>query len=459
MIGRQALFRRSNRRSAIVLFGLLVLLVVIASAVVVRIYTQLDLAANLEHRVVTTELELSDVLRVELDEEAGLRGYEGTGQQFFLDSYTTAQSQFGDTLSTLEYSARSLGHDDLQRTIADIGTAHKSWEDDAAAPLIANPHAKTAAVSRTLGKILIDQIRSDIDHSKQLLDREIARSQLELRRTIDQSLFGGLATVTIFGVIGIIFVSSRNQMLAKIDRSRSIVDVLQGAFRTDLDRIRGITFGTAYLSATADAAVGGDLYDVRRMDDASGLVLVADVSGKGVEAAVNTAFVKYSIRTLAHSERSPAKILAAFNALFLETIKNPNLFVVTFVGVIDAERGLLTYASAGHSGAYLRHEGRVSQLEVTGTVVGLDASFPYEERTIALCAGDVVLLATDGLTEARDADGHVLDDAGAMALLARAPAEPQACALYLADAVKSRSGNKPADDLAIVTIGVDERTV
>ncbi len=433
---------------------LLALLLAIAMFVVFRIYTQLDRAAKFERRVVNTQLKLGDVLRVELDEEAGLRGYTATGQTFFLEPYRVAADEFDDTLSGLQQAVDALGSGELDRTIRDVRSVHQSWEESVAKPLIKAPRSHNALTRQTLGKILIDQVRGDIDHAKGLLDGQFAMSQEGLRRTIDQSLFGGLATVLVFGGVAISFVASRSQMLATIDRGRSIVETLQGAFRTDLDAIPGISIGTAYLSATQDAAVGGDLYDVRAIEGGRGLVIVADVSGKGVEAAVNTAFVKYSIRTLAHASDSPAHILTQFNRIFLETIKNPNLFVVTFLAVIDVRARTMTYACAGASGAYLRSGGAVRQLDVTGTVIGLDAAFTYGERVVPLASGDIVLLATDGLTEARDAAGELLDDAGAMRLLQDAPHEAQACADALAAAVRARSGNEPSDDLAIVAIGV-----
>jgi len=264
-----------------------------------------------------------------------------------------------------------------------------------------------------------------------------------------------LTSILVFGVVSISFVSSRQHMLATIDRERSIVETLQGAFRTDLDILPGSRIGTAYISADRDAAVGGDLYDVRRIDGTRGLVIVADISGKGIQAAVNTAFVKYSMRTLARAHDDPAQILYNFNKIFLDTIADPNLFVVAFVGVLDARNATLQYASAGHAGAYLRRGGDVRQLDVTGPIVGLDASFDYETRRLELVKGDLLVLATDGLSEARDGTGSLLEDVGAMELLRDASQDPQSCADELVAAVRLRSGGVVHDDLALLVIGID----
>jgi sigma-B regulation protein RsbU (phosphoserine phosphatase) len=244
-------------------------------------------------------------------------------------------------------------------------------------------------------------------------------------------------------------------MLAVIDRESSIVETLQGAFRTDLDALPGSRIGTAYISADSDAAVGGDLYDVRRLDEHRGLVMVADISGKGIQAAVNTAFVKYSMRTLALSHEDPGDILGRFNSIFLDTVRDPNLFVVAFVGVLDVAALTLTYASAGHSGAYLRRAGTVRRLDVTGPIVGLDAAFGYKTRRLPLARGDLLVLATDGLSEARDAEGTLLEDEGAMDLLVHTSLDPQDCADELVAAVRSRGGGTLHDDLALLVIGID----
>jgi len=212
--------------------------------------------------------------------------------------------------------------------------------------------------------------------------------------------------------------------------------------------------GRAYISADVDAAVGGDLYDVRRLDPSRGLVVVADISGKGLQAAVNTAFVKYSIRMLARTIDDPAEILAQFNRVFLDTVRDPNLFVVVFVGILDSQSRLLRYASAGHSGSYLRRAHEVSQLAVTGPIVGLDPEFGYESRTLSLDAGDLIVLATDGLSEARNGDGELLGDEGAMELLEATADEPQTCADELVAAVRLRSGGTLHDDLALLVLAI-----
>lgn len=435
--------------------ALLVAILVVAAAISLRIYSQLDRAARVQRALVDSQQQLDAILRIQLEQSGAIRGYLGSGRAIFLDPYARDSAEYGRMLAAFDTTTKLAGIVEMDGAIVRMRDLHDRWERDVARPLLASPRAPGSAAVQTLGKVLVDQLRGEATRVHGRLDSRLVAAQDELKGRIDEALFGGLSSIVLFGFASIAFVFSRAKMLAAIDREREIVETLQGAFRTDVDRVPGARVGTAYLSADRDAAVGGDLYDVRRLDAARGLIVVGDISGKGIGAAVNTAFVKYSIRTLALSHEDPAAILEAFNDVFATTIRDPGLFVVLFVGVLDVRGSTLTYASAGHGGAYLRRAGSVRQLEVTGSIIGLGLGQTYETHVLSLAPEDLLLLATDGLTEARDATGALLDDAGAMALLGTAPPDPQACADELVAAVKKRNGGAVRDDLAIVAIAID----
>ncbi len=435
--------------------ALLAAILILAVATSLRVYGQLDRAERIQHSLIVAQRDLDAVLRVQLEESGALRGYLDSGKAIFLDPYLQGTGRFEAAVDAVRATTRDAEIEGIDGSARDLLALHANWLHDVANPLIARPLAPGATELQTIGKVLVDRETDTIAMMRGTIDQRLAVAQRDLKSQIDEGLFSGLGSAVVFGFVSIAFVLSSRQMLAVIDREREIVETLQGAFRTDLDPLPGARLGTAYLSADQDAAVGGDLYDVRALDATRGLVVVADVSGKGIKAAVNTAFVKYSIRTLALTYSDPGDLLARFNAVFAQTISDPNLFVVAFVGVFDANGRTLKYASAGHSGAYLRRGHSVAQLEVTGPIVGLGAAFAFETREIALAAGDVLLLATDGLTEARDATGSLLQDGGAMAWLEEASIEPQRCADELANAVRDRNGGVVRDDLALLVIAID----
>jgi serine phosphatase RsbU (regulator of sigma subunit) len=449
----------ANRRGALVLGALLAAMIAVAIGISLRIYTLLDNAIAVQAPLLEAQHDLDTVVQSQSELQNIVRGYAATGDAEFLEPYDRYTRAFYGNLADFQKATASLHDSQVDSIAKEMHDIHASWIDDVARPLIRRPQTKDTLTRETLGKIYIVQLTGDTDRVQNLLKIRLQRAELELKHRIDEALYGGIAAFVVFGLISIVFVTTRVQMQDVIDRERSIVETLGGAFRTDLDELPGAHVGTAYISADSDAAVGGDLYDIRRIDARRGLVLVADVSGKGIEAAVNTAFVKYSIRALARRSDDPAAILAEFNRMFVETVTDPNLFVVGFVGVFDGPGQALTYASAGHSGAYLRRGGEVVPLEVTGPIVGLGPEFGYERRTLALEPGDVLLLATDGLSEARDEHGELLGDAGAMALFGlTTSAQPQQCADELVASVRARGGGTLQDDLALLVIALDGRT-
>ena len=164
--------------------------------------------------------------------------------------------------------------------------------------------------------------------------------------------------------------------------------------------------------------MGGDVFDVYRLSDTLAMAFIADVSGKGVDAAVLTAFIKFTIRGIALRRRDPGAMLAEFNTAFSQTVENPYLFVSMFVGVLDTQTLQFRYASAGHDSAFVRRADDVQQLAVTGPVLGVMEE-PFETKTLYLEDGDTLVLVTDGLTEARNRAGEQLYEEGAMELIAR----------------------------------------
>jgi serine phosphatase RsbU (regulator of sigma subunit) len=438
-----------------VLGALLAAILAVAVGISLRIYTQLDGAAGFYRALVAAQESLDETVRIQLDQETGLRGYLATNSKLFLQPYTQGNESYANAIESFKKEAAPLGIRGIESAAVDMASLHEAWVREVATPLLEHPHAKDALTRQTLGKVLVDQMRGDTTRIHAELEDRLAGVQDDLKQRINEALVGGLASVLVFGVVCIIFVTSRHQMLEVIDRERSMVETLQSAFITDLDSLPGLRLGRAYISADADAAVGGDLYDVRRIDATHGLVVVADISGKGLQAAVNIAFVKYSLRMLARTNTDPAEILEQFNRAFLDTVQDPNLFVVVFLGLIDEAGGRLTYASAGHAGAFLRRNGSVSQLAVTGPIIGLDLDCTYESKTIALDPGDMILLATDGLSESRNDAGEMLEDEGAMELLKISSDDPQTCADELVAAARQRGDGTLHDDLAMLVIAVD----
>jgi len=164
-----------------------------------------------------------------------------------------------------------------------------------------------------------------------------------------------------------------------------------------------ITSGISLAGMSLPArGVGGDYYDFLDLGDQRVGIALADVAGKGVAAALIMSVVQASLRIIAVEDITLAEVAAKMNR-YLHKSTRSNGYATFFYAVIDEERRQLRYVNAGHNPPYLlRHSaaGEVSELPAGGTVIGLFPSSAYEESSIDLAPGDVLIAFTDGVPEA-----------------------------------------------------------
>jgi sigma-B regulation protein RsbU (phosphoserine phosphatase) len=150
--------------------------------------------------------------------------------------------------------------------------------------------------------------------------------------------------------------------------------------------------------------MGGDFYDFIELPGGQIGLVMADVSGKGVPAAFFMAVARTSLRDLAPAHGTPGACLAEANAVLCA--QNPlDLFVTVFYCMLDPVTGVLRYANGGHNPPYLRRaDGSVEALRgMGGLVLGAMPGVEFPDHTVQLCAGDRLVLYTDGVTEAFNA--------------------------------------------------------
>jgi serine phosphatase RsbU (regulator of sigma subunit)/anti-sigma regulatory factor (Ser/Thr protein kinase) len=153
--------------------------------------------------------------------------------------------------------------------------------------------------------------------------------------------------------------------------------------------------------------VGGDFYDFLRLEDGRVGLVIGDVSGKGIAAALVMANTQSVLRAIARrGDIAPGQVLAEANEILCAYIP-PSTFVTCFYGVLDPESGRLVYANAGHNPPCERHDSRVEELRARGMPLGLMPAMVYEEKEAGLAAGDNLLFYSDGLVEAHDPEGEM----------------------------------------------------
>jgi hypothetical protein len=413
----------------------------------------LDNASHAGQRLVAARDDLDALVRRQLVEEIGLRGYVATGRRSFLEQETPELS-FDERAKRLRAelsSSEILGGP--ARLDAFLAT-HARWRREVEGPLLVQPGRSDALAKQTQSKYLLDTMRTQaaaIGDELRLASADIDR---KLGWRVKATMGASIGTIAFFLIAALVSGVSRRQAVAALVREQSLVTALQQTLRVDGVQLPRTAVGFAYTSATREALVGGDLIDTWRADARHGWFLIADASGKGIDAARHSAFAQYAIRTLSAEYADPARVLARFNALFLDTFDDPGVFVVAFLGAFDAHCGVLRYASAGHSIAFIVRPAGVEQLGPTGPIIGMDRGEVYAERTVQLATGETIVLATDGLTECRDARGEMLGEDGVIALLGTDCPEPQALCDRLVREAQRRSQGEVTDDLAILVLRI-----
>ena len=211
------------------------------------------------------------------------------------------------------------------------------------------------------------------------------------------------------------------------------------------------------LDAAMQAArnVGGDFYDNFALDATHIAFLVADVSGKGVTAALYMMTAKTLIKDTLLALHDPAAAFTKVNAELCEN--NPaNMFLTAWVGVLDLETGVLSFANAGHNPpAFIAAAGGGASFvtEKSGPVLAFMDGISYKSCTMRIVPGDALFLYTDGVTEALDAKSEFFGEERLVAALNAAPSNPRSLCTVVRAAVAAFSEGVPqADDITVLAI-------
>lgn len=216
------------------------------------------------------------------------------------------------------------------------------------------------------------------------------------------------------------------------------------------DPIPGYDIGSAYSPAHQ---VGGDYYDVIKLNDHRYVIVLADVSGKNVTAASHISMCKHSLRALADHIPSPAALLRRMNHLIYDHTE-PEAFISMFYAVLDTKHINIQYATAGHPPGLLfnNRKAQIQQISTPNILLGIVPDATFLQKKTSINIGDVLLLYTDGLA---DALSQNYDEA--VAILERTLTEHHMMtAQGLADKLRQLAVTnhtvKPPDDIAIVVL-------
>ena len=199
-------------------------------------------------------------------------------------------------------------------------------------------------------------------------------------------------------------------------------------------------------------AVGGDFYDFIRLDEDRLGVVIGDVTDKGVPAALVMATCRSMLRGAALLHDSPSAVLAEVNDNLVPEIP-PAMFVTCLYAIIDTTAGEVVFANAGHNLPYVRTADGVLELRATGMPLGLMPGMTYEERTHRLDHGDLMVLTSDGITEAHNPDGEMYGFSRLMGRVAKRTRGEDMCGSLVIDLEGwTGPGSEQEDDITLVVI-------
>lgn len=185
-------------------------------------------------------------------------------------------------------------------------------------------------------------------------------------------------------------------------REHHVASVLQQSILPkNLPDYPEIESSSVYLAAGEEAEIGGDYFDLFKDDAGRVFMAIGDVCGKGVEAATKTSMIKYMVRGLVAAGLGPAAAMTEVNRAVSESGSTSDI-VTLWLGFIDLDKHTLCYADGGHPPAIIRRaSGEVERLETTGALLGAFVEAEYEQVELEFGPDDIVVLYTDGVTEAR----------------------------------------------------------
>jgi phosphoserine phosphatase RsbU/P len=197
-------------------------------------------------------------------------------------------------------------------------------------------------------------------------------------------------------------------------------------------------------------AIGGDFFDYFELPDGSCAFVVADVSGKGTPAALLTAVIQGVLASQAAVGDRPARAIERVNGVLIRRAIEAR-FATMLCGALGRD-GRLTYTNAGHNPPFLVQKSGVRRLETGGTIVGLFPQAQYDEETVPLEPGDLVVVFSDGLSEATSAAGEEFGDERILRCVRKneTGTVDQLLACLLASAREFCAGAVQSDDLTVL---------
>ncbi|TGM06268.1 GAF domain-containing SpoIIE family protein phosphatase [Leptospira jelokensis] len=230
-------------------------------------------------------------------------------------------------------------------------------------------------------------------------------------------------------------------------------NIMQKIMPSNLPKSAGLSYGVSHIPLEQ---VGGDFYDVTELEDSKFSILIADISGHGLSAAVLAAMSHMVLKNFEPDIKlSPSQFLTTLNHMLYGKLAGN--FLTAFYGIIDLKKNSILCANAGHHAPFLiqKPTSSIEQLDVKGKILGLIPDLFYEEKTFSFSPGNRLVLYTDGITEhmSKDHNRRYDEDLFQKAILKSIELDTQQSANDLIQSAKDYVGsNEFADDVTVLLV-------
>lgn len=266
---------------------------------------------------------------------------------------------------------------------------------------------------------------------------------------------GGAVTVAVLGLalyrFRLALAASRHELARKEAELDFALKVQQALFPNHMPSTGGLEFSTVCIPAKG---ISGDYYDVLELPEGRLGIAIADISGKGISAAILMANLQATLRVVASSGQPPGEVCTRLN-LHLHQVTEASRFATLFYGEWHPEERCLRYVNAGHNPPLLLGPSHVQKLDCGGIPLGITLDSEFETGEALLQPGDLLVMYSDGITEAGVREGEEFGEPRLRNLLENARQKSLAdIQNEILQAVRSWAGEEVEDDMTLVLVRV-----